>query len=170
MSEWQKVIAVDFDGCLCENRWPDIGEARWKVINELLRQQAEGAKLILWTCREGQLLQAAVLWCLNRGIRFDAVNDNLESNKEHYGNNSRKVSATEYWDDRSVLIVNAGLVTSIISPKPDGGMIVRQWQTKEMQFISPPREGTFRRKRWWERWIDKLTGSSKANRNNSRMW
>ncbi len=42
-----KVIAVDFDGCLCESKWPDIGEARQDVINELLRQQAEGAKLIL---------------------------------------------------------------------------------------------------------------------------
>ena len=151
-----KVIAVDFDGCLCESKWPDIGEARQSVINELLRQQAEGAKLILWTCREGHQLQAAVMWCLNRGIRFDAVNDNLEENKEQFGNNSRKVFANEYWDDKSVLIVNAGMVTSIASPKPEGGLVVKQWHTKDLQFITPPPVKPFRRKRWWERWLDGL--------------
>lgn len=100
-----KIIAVDFDGCLCKAKWPDIGEERREVINELLREQAEGAKLILWTCREGQQLQAAVMWCLNRGLKFDAVNDNLEANKDYFGNNSRKVYANEYWDDKSVCVV-----------------------------------------------------------------
>ena len=38
-----KVIAVDFDGCLCEAKWPDIGEPRIPVIQELIMQQAEGA-------------------------------------------------------------------------------------------------------------------------------
>ena len=52
--------------------------------------------MILWTCREGHQLQAAVMWCLNHGLKFNAINDNLEENKEKYGNNSRKVWADEY--------------------------------------------------------------------------
>ena len=80
-----KIIAVDFDGCLCESKWPNIGEPHNEVIHELIREQANGAKLILWTCREGQLLQAAVMWCLNRGLKFDAVNDNLPEMQELYG-------------------------------------------------------------------------------------
>lgn len=151
-----KIIAVDFDGCLCEDRWPEIGAARQSVINELMRRKAEGAKLILWTCREGERLQEAVLWCLNRGIRFDAVNDNLRENQREYGNNSRKVFADEYWDDKSVMIVNGGLVTTIAYQKPEGGMIVKQWMTKDLRFISPPPLKPFRRKRWWERWIDRI--------------
>ena len=98
----RKTIAVDFDGCLCINRWPEIGEPRQQVINELVRAQAEGARLILWTCREGEALDVAIMWCLNHGLRFDAVNDNLPEHTEQYGNNCRKVFADEYWDDKAV--------------------------------------------------------------------
>lgn len=101
-----KVIAVDFDGTLCKNRWPNIGEAYNEVINECIRRQAEGDKIILWTCRSGALLDDALLWCLNRGLKFDAVNDNLAENIEKYGNNCRKVWADEYWDDKNVLVVS----------------------------------------------------------------
>ena len=107
----QKIIAVDFDGCLCESKWPNIGKENQPVINELLKQQALGAKLILWTCREGHQLQAAVMWCLNHGIKFDAINENLPENIEIFGNNSRKVYATEYWDDKSVLRPYPGIQT-----------------------------------------------------------
>ena len=60
-----------------------------------------GAKLILWTCREGELLDKAVAWCEERGLFFDAVNDNIPESIEKYGNNCRKVSADIYIDDRS---------------------------------------------------------------------
>ena len=133
-----KIIAVDFDGCLCEAKWPDIGNAQQDVINELLRQQAEGAKLILWTCREGQQLQAAIMWCTNHGIKFDAINDNLPEMTELYGNNCRKVNADEYWDDKSVLVVSTGKVTSIAMPRSEGGFIVKQWLAKGVQFIKNP--------------------------------
>ena len=97
-----KSIAVDFDGCLCENRWPDIGNPIWPTIHQLQKRQQEGDKLILWTCREAGMLDAAVMWCLNHGLKFDAVNDNLPENIAHFGNNCRKVYANEYWDDKAV--------------------------------------------------------------------
>ena len=149
-----KIIAVDFDGCLCESKWPNIGKENQPVINELLKQQALGAKLILWTCREGHQLQAAVMWCLNHGIKFDAINENLPENIEIFGNNSRKVYATEYWDDKSVLVVNTGTVTSIASPKPEGGLIVKRWRIHGMQLLFPPQAKPNGQKRWWERWLD----------------
>ena len=102
---YPKVIAVDFDGCLCERKWPGIGAANWNAINALIRRKAEGDKIILWTCRDGEMLEDAVTWCYNRGLKFDAVNDNLEENKEHFGNNTRKVFADEYWDDKAVPVV-----------------------------------------------------------------
>lgn len=103
-----KIIAVDFDGTLCKDRWPNIGEPYGEVINECIRRQADGDKIILWTCRSGALLDDALLWCLNRGLKFDAVNDNLAENIEKYGNNCRKVWADEYWDDKNVLVVTDG--------------------------------------------------------------
>lgn len=101
-----KIIAVDFDGTLCKEKWPNIGEPYGEVINECIRRQADGDKIILWTCRSGALLDDALLWCLNRGLKFDAVNDNLAENIEKYGNNCRKVWADEYWDDKNVLVVS----------------------------------------------------------------
>ena len=52
-----KIIAVDFDGTLCENKWPEIGEANEDMIYYLRKRQAEGDKLILWTCRVGDMLR-----------------------------------------------------------------------------------------------------------------
>lgn len=99
-----KVIAVDFDGTLCESKWPEIGEPHWPIIRELILRQREGARIILWTCREGELLDNAVSWCLNHGIQFDAINRNVAERIEQYGDDPRKVSADEYWDDRCVLV------------------------------------------------------------------
>lgn len=98
----RRVIAIDFDGCLCEKAWPDIGAPNWDVINAAISEQKNGAALILWTCRVGDLLKAAVDWCKERGLEFDAVNENLPERLEYYGSESRKVSADEYWDDLAV--------------------------------------------------------------------
>lgn len=101
-------IAVDFDGCLCEDAYPEIGKAHQSVIDELLRRQKEGCELILWTCREGWLLAEAVGWCKAHDLRFDAVNANSPRLVAKFGNDCRKVGADEYWDDRAVVINRSG--------------------------------------------------------------
>lgn len=103
MCDRERVIAVDFDGCLCENAWPEIGEAKQDVIDALLSRQKQGAKIILWTCRVGEQLSAAVRWCTRHGIVFDAINENLPVNVAAFGNDCRKVYADEYWDDKAVM-------------------------------------------------------------------
>lgn len=95
------IIAIDFDGTLCENRWPEIGPPVPEAVDAARRARDNGAKLILWTCREGALLDDAVNWCRAQGLSFDAVNENLPEIIEAYGENCRKISATEYWDDRA---------------------------------------------------------------------
>lgn len=97
-----KIIAVDFDGTLCGNKYPETGKPITTVIEALLNEQKNGAKIILWTCRCGNELKAAVEWCKEHGIVFDAVNDHLPEMKEKFCNNTRKVFANEYWDDRAV--------------------------------------------------------------------
>ncbi len=99
------IIAVDFDGTLCTNRYPDIGEPIQEVIDKLLEEQKNGAKLILWTCRCDKELTDAVEWCGRHGIIFDAVNDHIPEMKEVFGNNTRKIFAHQYWDDRAVNIL-----------------------------------------------------------------
>ena len=109
-----RAIAIDFDGCLCENAWPEIGAPNWPVINQAIQEQRNGEELILWTCREGDLLDEAVRAAGEWGLHFDAVNDNLPSWKKAWGNNPRKIGATEYWDDRAVKMeVQNGRVSGI---------------------------------------------------------
>lgn len=98
----RKVIAIDFDGCLCRDEWPGIGAPNWFVVEKAKAEQKAGAKLILWTCREGEMLDAAVSACQSWGLVFDAVNDSLAEWKVRYGSNPRKVGASEYWDDKAV--------------------------------------------------------------------
>ena len=95
------IYAVDFDGTLFEDRYPDIGEPNRGVIEHVKSLRAAGHKIILWTCRCGRHLRAAEAVCRRYGLEFDAVNDNLESNKKKYGNNCRKVFADVYLDDKA---------------------------------------------------------------------
>lgn len=95
-----KIIAVDFDGTLCENKWPEIGAPNKNLIWYLLGRQVAGAKIILWTCRKGEELEAAVEWCKEHRLWFDAVNENLPETIEFMGGDSRKIFAHEYIDDR----------------------------------------------------------------------
>lgn len=46
-----KAYAVDFDGTLCENRWPEIGKPNQELIGYLVGRRQQGDKVILWTCR-----------------------------------------------------------------------------------------------------------------------
>lgn len=98
----RKVIAIDFDGCLCSNAYPRIGKPNWRVISEALIAQKSGAALILWTCREGDELREAVDACCRWGLRFDAVNESLPEWAAAFGTAPRKVGASEYWDDKAV--------------------------------------------------------------------
>ena len=103
MSEtWGKIIAVDFDGTLCENAYPEIGKPNASVIEGVLRAKAAGARLMLWTCRSGEELDAAVGWCRDHGIEFDTVNASLPEQIEAYGEDTRKVFADIYLDDKAM--------------------------------------------------------------------
>lgn len=98
------IIAVDFDGTLCENKWPEIGMPNEELIEYLKKRQANGEKLILWTNRVGNRLDEAVKWSAEKGLVFDAVNENLPEIVEAFGVDSRKIFANEYIDDRNRLL------------------------------------------------------------------
>ena len=103
----QNIIAVDFDGTLCENKWPEIGMPNEEFIEYLKKRQTNGEKLILWTSRNEEQTKDAVEWCKEHELVFDAVNDNLPEIIEFYGHNSRKISSDYYIDDRMLLPENA---------------------------------------------------------------
>ena len=99
-----RTIAIDFDGTLVENLYPDIGPPKMDIINRAIEEQKRGSKLILWTCRCNEQLDDAVNYCKSFGLFFDAINSNIEERIKVFKDDSRKVSADEYWDDRAVTI------------------------------------------------------------------
>lgn len=111
------IWGVDFDGTLCYSNWPGLGDPNLPLIEKLKTLRERGDKLILWTCREGQQLDAAVEWCRGYGLIFDAVNDNLPENVAKYGNNSRKICCDYYIDDKGVnpCILHFQMFTDIAS-------------------------------------------------------
>lgn len=104
------VIAVDFDGTLCEYGFPRIGEQKEKhkeLLSLLLKLQAEGHKLVLWTNRgdneKYKSLTEAIEWCRQRGLSFDAINKNLpEKERTKLSGYSPKIIADIYIDDRAL--------------------------------------------------------------------
>ena len=97
------IIAVDFDGTIVEHRYPAIGKERPFATETLKKLAADGHRLILWTVREGRLLDEAVEFCRERGVEFYAVNrDYPEEEKAHNKHYSRKLKADVWIDDRNV--------------------------------------------------------------------
>jgi len=103
-------IAVDFDGTLCKFNFPKIGEQTEdmkQLMNTLIEMRKNGHKLILWTNRgdntEYPVLTEAIEWCKERGLEFDAVNQNLPGQIKLSGP-SPKVMADIYIDDLAINI------------------------------------------------------------------
>ena len=96
------VIAIDFDGTLCTDIYPNIG-IETPILGYIKLLKSYGCKIILWTCRRDDILENAIEWCKIRGLTFDAINSNLKENIEQYGGDTRKVCADVYIDDKSIL-------------------------------------------------------------------
>lgn len=96
------IYAVDFDGTLCVNKFPEIGEPNTALINHLIKRRQQGNKIILWTCRTDQKREEAVECGKSHGLEFDAVNENLPEILEAWGGSeSRKIFADVYIDDKA---------------------------------------------------------------------
>lgn len=134
------IIAVDFDGTIVEHRYPAIGKERPFATTTLRRLADEGHRLILWSVREGKLLDEAVEWCKERGVTFYAVNRDFEEEDGTGRNFSRKLKADLFIDDRNI----GGL--------PDWGTIytlIQRHQTWEQFLVEGGiAEPVKRKKRW----------------------
>lgn len=134
------VIAVDFDGTIVEHRYPAIGKEIPFAIATLKQLSADGHRLLLWTVREGKLLEEAVNYCRERGVEFYAVNRDFEEEDETGRYFSRKLKADLFIDDRNV----GGL--------PDWGTIyalIQRNLTLEQYLMTEGVISPKKKKRWW---------------------
>lgn len=100
MESSKKIIAVDFDGCIVENKWPLVGDPILPTVEALKRKSKTESRIILWMAEEGACF-ATLDACKGFGIELDAVNENLRKSSIAF-DSGRKVFADEYWDDRAV--------------------------------------------------------------------
>ena len=142
------VIAVDFDGTIVEHRYPEIGREIPFAIDTLKMLIADRHKVILWTVREGKLLDEAVEWCRERGVEFYAVNKDYPEEKKEYNNHfSRKIKAEVWIDDRNLggLPDGGEMYTMIKEHKSFEDMISEARKTRLSDHSAP------KRKSWWSK-------------------
>lgn len=94
------LVAVDFDGTL--TTWDEFPKQHYEMneeaVNSCKEMQEAGAKLILWTCRNGEPLREATESLGKCGLKFDYVN---EGNGHRFDSKRRKVNADLYIDDKA---------------------------------------------------------------------
>ena len=137
------IIAVDFDGTIVQDRYPEIGSEQPFAMQTLRMLLEEGHQLILWTVRQGETLEAAVEWCRQRGVEFYAVNKDFpEENEQTNSTYSRKIKADLFIDDRNI----GGL--------PDWGVLYQMiHEQKTYEEILLEGMGQIRekpKKKWWQ--------------------
>lgn len=99
-------IAVDFDGTIVENKYPQVGKPMLFAFETLKALQKKKHNLILWTYRSGKELDEAVVFCKENGIEFYAINHSYPGESLTYKANSldisRKIDADIFIDDRNI--------------------------------------------------------------------
>lgn len=112
-SELPPIIAIDFDGTLVDDAYPKIGTERISTCNFVRSLQKLGIKSILWTSRTGQELEDAINWCAEHNLHFDTVNKNIPEVIAMTGQDTRKVYADVYLDDRNRSVDGSVAQTSV---------------------------------------------------------
>ena len=138
------IIAVDFDGTIVEHEYPKIGKEKIFATETLRQLINDGHRLILWTVREGELLDEAVEWCRQRGVEFYAVNkdfpeENISKNEQF----SRKIKADVWIDDLHIGgLPDWGTIYRIITEKKTLQQVMEE---KLVNQLPKPQK-----KKWWQ--------------------
>lgn len=85
------IYAIDFDNTLAITRFPEIVAPNKKMVAFAKAVKAQGHQIILWTSRAGADLE-------------NAVNEPLPEQIKRWGNDTRKIYADYYIDDKNMTI------------------------------------------------------------------
>jgi hypothetical protein len=92
----QPTIAIDFDGTLCEHRYPECGPPRPAVVEAVRALHAMGWRVVVQSCRaqadDGLLVEMAA-WLAEHGVPCDEI-----------WRGAGKPFAHAYLDDRGVAV------------------------------------------------------------------
>lgn len=133
------LIGIDFDGTIVEHEYPRIGREIPFAIETLKKMQTDlQCRLILWTVREGALLDEAVEYCKAKGLEFYAVNSNYI--EEEQGSEPRKLKVDLFVDDRNLGgLPDWGVIYQMVA----SGNHLRPIPSDSYTDIVPPKKGLF---------------------------
>lgn len=137
-------IAVDFDGTIVEHRYPEIGKEMPFATATLKQLISDGHKLVLWSVREGKLLDEAVEWCRKRGVVFYSINGDFDEDTPQTSRSySRKIKANIFIDDRNVGgLPDWGTIYQLISKR----ISYEEYLLNEESDI---KKNSRKKKHWW---------------------
>jgi len=96
------VFAVDFDGTIVHNTYPNIGILRYDALKTLKAMRAHGHVIIIWTCRCGPRLLEMEHFLEDHDVPYDVINDHAPHLAAIFGGEARKIFADYYIDDHNV--------------------------------------------------------------------
>lgn len=136
-------IAVDFDGTIVEHRYPEIGREIPFAVDTLKMLTQDGHRLILWSVREGRLLDEAVAWCRERGLEFYAINKDYPEEQRTHEHYSRKLKVDLFIDDRNVGgLPDWGLIYQMVTKKKSYREVLLEDINAHTSVQKP--------KKWWQ--------------------
>ena len=137
------IIAVDFDGTIVEDRYPEIGREKPFAVQTLKMLAEQRHLIVLWTVREGRSLENALAWCRERGLEFYAVNKAYpEEQTGDDASSSRKLNADIFIDDRNLGgLPDWGVIYRIITEKKSYYSILSEQLSSD---IEPPKKPRFK--------------------------
>jgi hypothetical protein len=112
------VLAIDFDDTIAITEWPEIKGLRENAKEVINKLYDEGHQIIIWTCRTDHTQDAAEKFLIANGIKYHRINANCPKLCEVFGNDSRKIGADLYIDDKGILgIPSWDAIYSIVTYK-----------------------------------------------------
>ena len=139
------IIAIDFDGTIVEHKYPEIGTEIPFAIDTFKMLINDRHRLILWSVREGVLLEEAVEYCRKRGVEFYAVNKDYPEEKTTDRNFSRKLKVDMFIDDRNLGgLPDWGTIYRMISERKSYTDILREEMAEQSNDYYKPK------KKWWK--------------------
>lgn len=128
------VISIDFDGTICENRYPQMGEPLPNAKQVINYWYDRGHTIIINTCRTGHYEEHAKSYLNYHGIRYNYMNENDPKLIEKYMSDTRKISADVYLDDRTLADVTLRAMMGIEEYNK------QYWDTasSQLQYVEKP--------------------------------
>ena len=102
MIDGKLVIAIDFDGTIATQSFPEVGRLIHGADTVIRKLHKQGHRILINTCRSGKMEGLAQDFLDKHEIPYELINSNLPELITLYKQDCRKMSADVYIDDKNL--------------------------------------------------------------------